>query len=124
MRTREFLLSARLDAAALDAWVAAGWLAPSPRRLIAGSGLEADAEFSETDVARAWLIHDLHRMGINDEGIAVILDLIDQLHGLRRALRASIAMVPEAGMDESSAGYGPEGAPSPTIDQDADRSRQ
>jgi chaperone modulatory protein CbpM len=124
MRTREFLLSARLDAAALDAWVAAGWLAPCPRRLIAGSGLEADAEFSETDVARARLIHDLHRMGINDEGISVILDLIDQLHGLRHALRAFIAMVPEAGMDEASVGDGPQSAPSPTIDQDANRSRQ
>ena len=26
-------------------------------------------------------------LGVNDEGIAVILDLVDQLHGLRRTLR-------------------------------------
>ena len=27
-------------------------------------------------------------MGVNNEGIPIILDLVDQLHGLRRALRA------------------------------------
>jgi len=38
-------------------------------------------------VARAQLIHDLQRdLGVNDEGIGVILDLIDQLHGMRRTL--------------------------------------
>jgi hypothetical protein len=30
-------------------------------------------------------------MGINDEGVSVILDLIDLVHGLRRALRAFLA---------------------------------
>jgi chaperone modulatory protein CbpM len=29
-------------------------------------------------------------MGVNDEGIDVILNLLDQIHGLRRALRATI----------------------------------
>ena len=39
------------------------------------------------DLARARLIHDLkHNMGVNDEGLGVILHLIDQMHGLRRAL--------------------------------------
>src|SRR5206468_319219 len=35
---------------------------------------------------------------VNDEGLPIILDLIDQLHGLRRALRdllSSIAALPE-----------------------------
>jgi chaperone modulatory protein CbpM len=79
MQTSDFLPSARLDAASLDAWVTAGWLAP--RR----DG--AATEFSDVDVARARLIHDLRDMGVNDDGISVILDLIDQLHGLRRLLR-------------------------------------
>jgi chaperone modulatory protein CbpM len=39
-------------------------------------------------VARAQLIQDLREeMGVNDEGVALILQLIDQIHGLRRALR-------------------------------------
>ena len=81
MRTREFLLAARLHASTLDAWVAAGWLIPFR---------DAETmEFSETDLARARLVHDLQDdMGVNDEAIPIILDLIDQMHGLRRILRA------------------------------------
>jgi chaperone modulatory protein CbpM len=80
MRTREFLLATRLHASALEAWVEAGWL--MPRR-------DEDAvDFSDADLARARLIRDLqHDMGVNEEGIPIILDLIDQLHGLRQMLR-------------------------------------
>ena len=78
--SRDFLLRARLDAASLEAWIEAGWLVPrrtGPERV-----------FSELDLARAWLIRDLRDgMGVNDEGIAVALGLLDQVHGLRRALR-------------------------------------
>ena len=78
--SRDVLLRARLDAASLEAWIEAGWLVP--RR----SGPER--VFSELDLARAWLIRDLRDgMGVNDEGIAVALDLLDQVHGLRQALR-------------------------------------
>ncbi len=43
---------------------------------------------SEIDIARARLIHDLKKnIGVNDEAVPLILDLIDQLHGLRRAMR-------------------------------------
>ena len=39
------------------------------------------------DLARANLIHDLKdKMGVNDEGLGVILHLLDQMHALRRAL--------------------------------------
>ncbi|MCS4096651.1 hypothetical protein [Rhizobium sp. BK176] len=42
--------------------------------------------FKDVDVARAELIADLtNEMGINDEGIDVVLDLLDQLHSLRFA---------------------------------------
>ncbi len=78
--SREFVLRARVDAASLDAWIEAGWLAPRQ----AGPG----RAFSELDLARARLIRDLREgMGVNDEGVAVVLDLLDQVHGLRRALR-------------------------------------
>ena len=80
MRTREFLLAARLDAAVLAAWVEARWLVPRRE--------EKSDEFSETDLARARLIRDLqHDMGVNEEAIPIILDLIDQVHGLRQMLR-------------------------------------
>ena len=39
------------------------------------------------DVARARLIGNLQTdLGVNDEGVDIILHLLDQLHGLRRAL--------------------------------------
>ncbi len=48
---------------------------------------------SNIDLARARLILDLHGpMGVNDEGIAVVLHLLDQVHGLRRALRGANAI--------------------------------
>ncbi len=88
METREFLLHARIDAVALEAWIEAGWLIPRP---------DAEARrFSEIDVARARLIRDLTRdIGVNDEGVAVVLDLLDQLHGLRRTLRGVLACLAE-----------------------------
>ena len=40
------------------------------------------------DVARAQLIRDLTgAMGVNSEGVGIILSLLDQIHGLRRTLR-------------------------------------
>jgi chaperone modulatory protein CbpM len=75
----EFLIRASLNAQVLEAWVAAGWLTPSAK--------EGAQEFSEVDVARVRLIQDLRRdIGVNDEGVGVVLDLLDQLHGLRRTL--------------------------------------
>jgi chaperone modulatory protein CbpM len=60
-------------------WIESGWIYQA-------GGI---AGFTEADEARARLIKDLNgRMGINREGIAVILDLLDQIHGLRRLLTA------------------------------------
>src|SRR5918998_4293699 len=78
--SREFLLRARLDAASREAWIEAGWLVPER----AGP----ERAFSELDLARARLIRDLREgMGVNEEGIGIALALLDQVHGLRRALR-------------------------------------
>jgi chaperone modulatory protein CbpM len=79
MEADEFVFQARIDAETLDTWLEAGWLAP--RRD------EGHARFSEIDLARAHLINDLNGLGVNDAGVPVILDLVDQLHGLRRVLR-------------------------------------
>src|SRR5215475_2024019 len=77
MQRHEFLLTAQLEAHVLEVWIEAGWLLPR----------EAGEPFSDVDLARARLIRDLEHLGVNDEGVPVILDLVDQLHGLRRTMR-------------------------------------
>jgi chaperone modulatory protein CbpM len=79
MQRQELLMATRLEAETLEAWIAAGWLLPR--------GSREAGPFSEVDLARAQLIRDLEELGVNDEGIPIILDLVDQLHGLRHALR-------------------------------------
>jgi chaperone modulatory protein CbpM len=85
VKTREFLLNAQLKADALEIWIDAGWLAPR----VNGQG----RHFSEVDLARVQLIHDLQDLGVNDDAVPVILDLVDQLHGLRRVLREVLSSV-------------------------------
>ena len=47
--------------------------------------------FTEADLARAQLIRDLqHDLGVNREGIGIILNLLDQVHGLRQALAGKV----------------------------------
>ena len=66
----------RLEATMVEYCVSIGWIAPQA------------PDYSEADLARACLIRDLREaMGVNDEGVGVALDLLDQIHGLRRALR-------------------------------------
>ena len=82
-----------LDAGTLHLWIEEGWLVPQR---------DPDLAFSERDVARAQLILDLRReMGVNDQGISIILSLVDQMHGLRRVLRELMRASHEAGMPQS-----------------------
>ncbi len=75
----QFIVRARIEARVLQAWIDEEWLIPQKE-----SGEE---NFSEADLARANLIRDLKTdIGVNDEGVGVILHLIDQLHGLRKTL--------------------------------------
>lgn len=79
MQTRKFALQARIDIKVVEQWVAAGWLIPQQ---------EGDnPDYSDVDLARAHLIRDLQDLGVNEEGIPIVLDLVDQLHGTRRLLR-------------------------------------
>jgi chaperone modulatory protein CbpM len=79
MNKQEFLTHAGVQAQALDLWLEQRWLIPDQT--------SAGMKFSDMDIARACLIRDLKTdFGVNDEGIDVILHLVDQLHGLRRAL--------------------------------------
>jgi chaperone modulatory protein CbpM len=85
---QEFLIRARCDQRSLEAWIAAGWLIPPQR--------EPEPAFSEVDIARAQLIRDLRDdLGVNDEGISVILHLLDQMHGLRRSMQELLNEVRE-----------------------------
>ena len=79
MTKQEFLTSSGAQVQTLEFWLEQEWLIPE--RTAAGMS------FSEKDIARARLIQNLRsEFGINDEGIDVVLHLVDQLHGLRRAL--------------------------------------
>jgi chaperone modulatory protein CbpM len=79
MDKNEFLTSSGLEVQTLEVWLEQQWLIPEQT----SSGMN----FSAVDVARAHLIRDLKSdFGVNDEGVDVILHLVDQIHGLRRAM--------------------------------------
>lgn len=70
-----------LQAEELRRWIAERWVRP-----------ESAAEgyvFQEVDIARVRLIHDLrYDLAIDEEAMPVVLQLLDQVYGLRRRLRA------------------------------------
>lgn len=79
MGKQEFLTRAGLQFQTLEFWIEQRWLIPQDT--------PAGPAFSDGDVARSQLIQDLKMdFGINDEGVDVVLHLVDQLHGVRRAL--------------------------------------
>jgi chaperone modulatory protein CbpM len=80
VEAQEFISRSHLDAATLNFWIEEQWLLPRA----SGRALQ----FSDADLARARLIRDLKLdLGVNDEGVAIILHLLDQLHGLRSLVR-------------------------------------
>ena len=87
---REFLERAHLDRATLEVWIREEWICPARAA--------EERAFTKVDLARARLIRDLkHNMGVNDAGLDVILHLIDQMHGLRKALAEALASMRERG---------------------------
>lgn len=63
----------------VTAWVAEGWVRPSPTP---GGG-----EFDAVDEARIVLIHELrHDLQIEHEVVGIILSLLDELHTTRQLL--------------------------------------
>ena len=79
IQEQEFLERVRIDRQTLQIWIEEEWLLPKE---------SAEGRlFSDLDLARANLIVDLrHNMGVNDAGLDIVLHLLDQLHGLRRAM--------------------------------------
>ncbi len=65
----------------LRAWVRQGWVRPAES--------EHGLRFAEPDVARVRLICELRdELGLDEATLPVVLNLIDQVHGLRAELRA------------------------------------
>lgn len=76
----EFCARLEVEVEVVQVWIREGWILPRDA--------DAPTPFSDMDLARARLIRDLRSdLGVNDEGVGVILDLLDQVHGLRRMLR-------------------------------------
>ena len=75
----DFLGHVRINVQTLEFWIEEEWLLPGDS--------EGERAFSETDLARGFLIRDLTEgLGVNAEGVGVALHLVDQMYGLRRAL--------------------------------------
>jgi len=83
MDARKFQARSDLPPDTLAIWLESGWLRPAFRECV--------RHYVEIDVARTQLIRDLQAdLGINDDGIPVVLDLIDQVGGLRHVLQAML----------------------------------
>jgi chaperone modulatory protein CbpM len=68
----------RLTVTRLRVWVRLGFIKPAD---------QAAQTFSEADLARAALICNLEdELGFTEEDVPVLLNLIDQIHGLRAEL--------------------------------------
>ena len=71
-----------LGAPELDDWIARGWVVPH-------GNTRAEWAFAEIDVARVRLIRDLRlRMELQEDALALVLSLLDQIYGLRGTLQA------------------------------------
>jgi len=82
MDVETFCLRACIEAETVRRWIEVGLVR---------------AELTEADLARAALIRDLvEDFGVNLEGVEVALDLLDQLHEARAALRRVLGVVAAA----------------------------
>jgi len=91
IRVSAFCATLSIDEETLEVWTASGWLLPVEEA--------GEPAFTEADLARARFIVALRTdMGVNDAGIGLILDLVDQIHGLRGTvadLMEALAAQPE-----------------------------
>lgn len=76
----EYCRALRIETSTLQMWVEERWIIPV--------GSPDAFSYEDADVARGRLILDLiGSMGVNDAGIDVVIDLVDQLHSLRERMR-------------------------------------
>jgi chaperone modulatory protein CbpM len=63
----------------MELWIERHWLVPGRRG--------EEPALTDLDAARARFIRDLQDdFGVNEEGVDLVLHLVDQLHGMRQAL--------------------------------------
>ncbi|UVK41014.1 chaperone modulator CbpM [Mesorhizobium sp. AR10] len=75
---QKFARHAHIETKRLRFFIDRGWISPKV--------IDGHPVFRDVDMARANLIADLtNELGINDEGVDVVLELLDQLYGLRLA---------------------------------------
>jgi chaperone modulatory protein CbpM len=75
----------RLTVTRLRVWVKQGLIKPAE---------ETAQSFSEADLARATLICNLEdQLGFSEEDVPVLLNLIDQIHGLRSELMSLLGVL-------------------------------
>lgn len=80
MEMRQLIERSHFDPRIVSVWIEADWLLPATARTV--------FDFSEADLARALLIQELKAdFRVNDEGVAIVLHLLDQLYGLRSLLK-------------------------------------
>ena len=79
MTKHQLATSSGIEVSTLEFWIEQEWLVPGT----AAKG----ARFTDIDIARVRLILELKNdLGANDQGIGMILHLMDQLHGMRQTL--------------------------------------
>jgi len=85
------LMADQIDRTRLEDYIAREWVRPQPGH--------QDWYFEEIDIARLQLVcHLVQDIEVNDEGMDVVLSLLDQLYGLRtrmKHLTHAIAQQPE-----------------------------
>ena len=96
VRFDEVLIAVDIGASELSAWIEQHWVLPVE--------IEGNLVFDDSDVARVKLIAELRNdLGVNDDAIPVVLRLLDQVYGLRRALaelNEAIRELPESAQDQ------------------------
>ena len=74
------LLQDRIDRALLEEYIAREWILPQ--------GDPKNWLFEDIDIARLELVfHLTQEIKVNDEGMDVVLSLLDQLYGLRKHMK-------------------------------------
>ena len=78
-RLTEVVSELSIEATELTAWIDQRWIRPS--------STEGETLFDDADMARARLIQELKQdLSVGDEAMPVVLQLLDQVYALRRAL--------------------------------------
>jgi len=81
MDALEYCQQLKIETTTLSVWIEQRWIIP-----LADGDVQL---YHDADIARGRLILDLiDQMGVNQNGVDIVMALIDQVHGLRGKLQA------------------------------------